>query len=248
MLRQGASALKFLAYDLTLIYADGVILAQAWRGSSLPGAALPGLNDFCAHPTADAAGKSTPDAPTVELTLLVASYGRENFFTVGQRSEVQKGIVGDVVLLCSSSNVTLTDWQVYAMPLVQPGRVLRWPHAQPQDSTSSLIASPHRLPFDSMHGGVWRRARHAGAHSSHELATPAHDEGLADDRSGSSWLARRLGGGGESSSAPARSQQALGGVQLNQWQGAGLGGTHLLGMPPAAGLAEPLVHGPVFYR
>lgn len=60
-------------------------------------------------------------------------------------------------------SVTLQDWHVHAMPLVQPGRVLQWPQEAPQTTTADIIASPHRKPFDSMHGGVWRQAGHEAA-------------------------------------------------------------------------------------
>jgi hypothetical protein len=183
LLQQGLGTLKFLAYDLAQVYANGVFVAQLWRAGSLSGVPVTSLSSFCPHPPSTAphdGPAGSQSLATVELTLLVASYGRENFFTVGQSSEVQKGIVGDVAIQWiynvntghdsknEVSNMTLTDWQVYATPLIQPGRVLRWPQGEPEKSTHDLISSRNRKPFDSMHGGVWRQKDHVEVSASQE--------------------------------------------------------------------------------
>lgn len=51
------------------------------------------------------------------------------------------------------------------MPLIQPGKVLRW-SGQPADvTTQDLISSGPRMAFDSLHGGVWHTLqRKATAH------------------------------------------------------------------------------------
>lgn len=53
------------------------------------------------------------------------------------------------------------------MPLIQPGRVLRWPHGEPEESTRDLISSRDRKPFDSRNGGVWRQDAHDDKDKSH---------------------------------------------------------------------------------
>lgn len=45
------------------------------------------------------------------------------------------------------------------MPLIQPGKVLRW-SGQPADATTQeLMQSGSRMAFDSLHGGVWNTSQ-----------------------------------------------------------------------------------------
>ena len=88
----GPGYVKFVAYDLAQAYVDGVSVAETWRSGSLSGIPITALSSFCSHPTgvpaSEAASFTGRGAAVIELTLLVTSYGRENFYTVGHSSQV----------------------------------------------------------------------------------------------------------------------------------------------------------------
>jgi hypothetical protein len=137
--------LKVLAYDRALVRIGGQPAADLWRAIP-PHFLIP--HSVC----------SSPDTQT-EVTITVAAYGRDNFFVGGVSSALRKGIVGDVVLTTSTGDVgTLTQWQVAAMPLVEPGRVLRWDGGPAETTTRELVQRGGRLPFGSLYGGAWRTA------------------------------------------------------------------------------------------
>lgn len=193
VLLKDAGEMSFLAYDFAQVFVDGVNVAQTWRAGSLSGVSITSLSMFCSHPKASAqfAASAEPHVKTTErvagfptataqVTILVSAYGRENFYTVGHSSEVQKGIIGDVKVhyrnvtgLSETPSVTLTGWKVHAMPLVQPGVVLKWPGERSLNTTQELISGRHRKPFESIHGAVWRA-------DAHQQALAHHDPILAD--------------------------------------------------------------------
>jgi hypothetical protein len=138
------SWLRFQALDLAHVRVDGVLVGSVWR--AIP----PSIR-------LQATGCSRP-GDMVELSITTFAYGRDNFFAKGTHTALSKGIIGDVVLAQPGHTArVLTGWKVAAMPLLEPGRVLRWGGRDAETSTRALVRSGERLPFDSLHGGVWRK-------------------------------------------------------------------------------------------
>lgn len=95
MLQRGT--LNVRAYDLLQVVVDGIIAGQLWR-------AKPSSLSFAHNVCTDAAANVT-------VSLLVSTYGRDNFYVSGTPEEVLKGIVGAVMLKpADSTSVQLTGW------------------------------------------------------------------------------------------------------------------------------------------
>ena len=157
--------LQLRAYDFAMIRVEGVRVGSVWRGypRSLH------LRNHCTAPER-----------LVELSITVAAYGRDNFFPRGTPTALSKGIVGDVALQTSKGAKTvLHGWYIAAMPLVQPGIVLKWDGAEANVTTAELVRSDRRMPFDSKHAGVWhpesRTSQLAGSSSQEWDRAPVTD-------------------------------------------------------------------------
>eukprot|EP00892_Ulva_mutabilis_P010462 jgi/Ulvmu1/7789/UM004_0018.1 len=91
------SQLTVKAYDFAQILVDGIVAGELWRAkpSTL---VLPA--DVCADATADA-----------NVSILVSTYGRDNFYVTGTTEEMLKGIVGAVVVQSADgTSRDLTNW------------------------------------------------------------------------------------------------------------------------------------------
>ena len=150
------SWLKFRAFDLAQVRIDGRLVGNIWRAIP-PKMRMPRL--ACAQ-----------SAQKVELSITVFAYGRDNFMRGGTATALSKGIVGDVVVVAAGKAPhALSSWRVAAMPLVQPGRVLQWDGNAAEVTTYQLLQSKNRLPYDSLHGGVWHEGLLKGDERSIDL-------------------------------------------------------------------------------
>ena len=137
------------AHDLAHIRLDGDFVASTW---------LAAPDEIHLPPQ-----RCASDEEVIELAITTYAYGRDNFSVGGRLRngtsvQLHKGIVGSVLLAANTTHEhVLTNWHTAAMPLVQPGRVLHWDGHRAATTTHKLLRSPHRLPFDSLHGGVWRQ-------------------------------------------------------------------------------------------
>lgn len=130
------------AYDYAVVRVAGTRVGSIWR-------AVPPHIHLRRHFCTDA-------ERVVDLTVTVAAYGRDNFFPTGTPSALSKGVVGGIELTnASGKRQAVQGWQLAAMPLVQPGRVLKWNGESAKMATHQLVRKKERMPYDSMHAGVW---------------------------------------------------------------------------------------------
>lgn len=92
-----SGTLNVRAYDLLQVVVDGIIAGKLWR-------AKPSSLWFPHNVCKDAEANVT-------VSLLVSTYGRDNFYVSGTAEEVLKGIVGAVRLKpADGTSVQLTGW------------------------------------------------------------------------------------------------------------------------------------------
>lgn len=89
--------LTVTAYDLLQVLVDGNLAGQLWRAKP---STLELPTDVCADAAAD-----------VSISLLVSTYGRDNFYVSGTPEEMLKGIVGAVKLQAADkTSRQLSGW------------------------------------------------------------------------------------------------------------------------------------------
>lgn len=73
---------------------------------------------------------------------------------------------------------TLLDWEVFSLPLIDPGYVLPWSLLHRGESTVALLANSPRKSFDSLHGGVWHSNGLVPVQSGINADSSSDDEGV----------------------------------------------------------------------
>lgn len=95
LLRGGTLTVR--AYDFAQILVDGQVAGQLWRAKP---SSLALQDHVCSDATANAS-----------VSILVSTYGRDNFYVTGTPEEMLKGIVGAAILTAAdTSTVKLTGW------------------------------------------------------------------------------------------------------------------------------------------